>query len=261
MQSDELDSLLRVLEMYSYDEGRNRIVEALGAVLDLHRDAFSRVLAICGEHSPEAVARMRADPVVAGILEGYGLVDSDPRSRVEAVLGQLQPRIQQHGGQTKILEAGASAVRIQVIRPANPGEDAFFERLASDIEKSVREEVPELAEVSVTCATNLAYAETPRAWLPLVHRFELEGGDLRKIQLFEDPVLACDVGGKVFAFRDRCPDGGGSLEDAGRDGPVIACPCHGHRFDLTSGRCLDRPDLHLDLLRVRLDETAVQVAL
>lgn len=261
MQSDELDQLLRVLEMYSFDEGRNRIVEALGAVLELHRDAFARVLAICRERAPEAVQRMQADPVIAGILEGYGLVESTARDRVRAVVGEFETQVRQHGGQLRIHDVDASTARIQVIRPPNPAEDGRFAQFAAEIEKSVREEAPELAEVSVLCVTDLAYAEKPRAWLPLVHRFELEGGELRKIQLFDDPVLACDVGEQVFAFRDRCPDGGESLEDATRVGPVISCPRHGHRFDLSSGRCFDRPDLHLDLLPVRLDATSVQVAL
>jgi nitrite reductase/ring-hydroxylating ferredoxin subunit len=107
----------------------------------------------------------------------------------------------------------------------------------------------------------MAYAEKRRNWLPLVHRFELEGGDLRKIQMFEDSVLACAVGSEVYAFRNRCPSGGRALEGWRRDGRLITCACHGHRFDLSDGRCVDRPELALELLPVRLDDTAVMVAL
>jgi nitrite reductase/ring-hydroxylating ferredoxin subunit len=42
---------------------------------------------------------------------------------------------------------------------------------------------------------------------------------------------------------------------------VITCGCHGHRFDLADGRCVDRPELALELLAVRVDDTAVMVAL
>ncbi len=259
MPSDRLEELIRVLEMYSFDEGRNRIVEALGAVLDLHRDAFSRTLAIAQEH-PELVERLRSDPVVGGILEGYGLIPSDAGKRVEAALAGLDPLLKEHGTQAKLLEVSEAAVRIQLMRPIH-ADGASLEKLTSEIENSLRDVAPELARITVTSLTNLAYAEVPRNWLPLVHRFELEGGELQKIQLFDEPVLACEVAGRVFAFYARCPAGGGSLENARREGAVITCSCHGHRFDLSSGRCLDRAGLSLELLRVSLDDTAVRVAL
>ncbi|MEP6993987.1 MAG: Rieske (2Fe-2S) protein [Acidobacteriota bacterium] len=260
MPSDRLEELLRVLEMYSYDEGRNRIVEALGAVLDLHREAFERTLGIVRERAPELVKILQSDPVVGGILEGYDLVESDIGQRVEGALTRVGPLLKELGAQARVVELSGSSIRVQVIRGIH-GDDVSVRALTGDIEKSLREDAPELTEITVTSATNLAYAETPHSWLPLVHRFELEGGELHKIQIFDQSVLACDVNGKIFVFYDRCPAGGSSLESSSRDGAVITCACHGHRFDLASGRCLDRPNLTLELLSVSLDDTAVKVAL
>ena len=260
MPSDRLDELLRVLEMYSYDEGRNRIVEALGEVLDLHREAFDRTLALARERAPELIAVLKNDPVVGGILEGSGLVESDFPGQVEAALAPLAPLLKEHGTQAKLLAVSASSARIHLTRPIH-GDAASLQIMTASIEKALREDLPELSEITVTSTINLAYAEAPHKWLPLVHRFELESGDLRRIQLFDEPVLACDAGGKVFAFYDRCPAGGGSLEGSSREGAVITCVCHGLRFDLSSGRCLDQDGLALDLLAVALDDTAVKVAL
>ena len=260
MPSESLDELLRVLEMYSFDEGRNRIVEALGAVLDLHREAFDRTLALARERAPELVAILKNDPVVGGILEGYGLVESDLPKRVEAALAPLAPLLKEHGTQAKLLAVDELSARVHLTRPIH-GDAASLETLTLSIEKALREDLPELSEITVTSTVDLAYAETPHKWLPLVHRFELEGGDLRKIQLFDEPVLACDAGGKVFAFYDRCPAGGGSLEGSKREGAVLTCVCHGLRFDLSNGRCLDQDGLALKLLPVSLDDTAVKVAL
>jgi nitrite reductase/ring-hydroxylating ferredoxin subunit/Fe-S cluster biogenesis protein NfuA len=258
--SERLDELLRVLEMYSFDEGRNRIVEALGAVLDLHREAFDRTLSLARERAPQLIPLLKQDPVVGGILEGYGLVESDFARHVESALAPLAPLLKEHGTQAKLLSVNASSARIHLTRPIHC-DAASLERMTAAIEKALREDLPELSDITVTSAINLAYAEAPRKWLPLVHRFELEGGDLRKIQLFDEPVLACDAGGKVFAFYDRCPAGGGSLEGSRREGTVVTCACHGLRFDLASGRCLDQDGLALDLLAVSLDDTAVKVAL
>ena len=260
MSSESLEELLRVLEMYSFDEGRNRIVEALGAVLDLHRDAFDRTLALARERAPELIPLLKKDPVVGGILEGYGLVESDLAQRVEGALAPLAPLLKEQATRAKLLSVSASSARIHLTRPIH-GDDASLRILTSSIEKALREELPELSEITVTSAIDMAYAVTPHKWLPLVHRFELEGGDLRKIQLFDDSVLACAVGGRVFAFYDRCPAGGESLEGSRREGSVLTCPCHGLRFDLSNGRCLDQDGLALTLLPVSLDDTAVKVAL
>ena len=260
MAADRLDELMRVLEMYSYDEGRKRIVQALGDVLELHREAFSRTLAIAGEAHPELVGRLKSDPIVRGILEGYGLVPSDSREGVEAALARVAPLLKELETQAKIVEATDAAVHINLVRPIHADGDSL-RRLTSEIEKALKDEVPESTRITVSSSTNFAYAAAPRKWLPLVHRFELEGGDLRKIQVFDDAVLACQVGEKVFAFRDRCPAGSESLESSSREGAVITCGCHGHRFDLASGKCLDRPGLSLALLPVDLDDTAVRVAL
>ncbi|MBC8647722.1 MAG: Rieske 2Fe-2S domain-containing protein [Thermoanaerobaculia bacterium] len=258
MADDKLEELLRVLEMYSYDDGRNRIVEALGAVLDLHRDAFARTLAIAGASDPGLVERLRRDPVVAGILEGYGLIETDVARQVESALERLRPLLEKDRTAAKLMEVSSGSVRIHFVRPLDA--EVSLERLVSEVEKSLKDDLPDHS-VTVTSSVNMAYAEKRRNWLPLVHRFELEDEELRRIQMFDDSVLACDVGGEVYAFRDRCPSGGLAPEGWRREGRVITCPCHGHRFDLSDGHCVDRPELALELLPVRLDDTAVLVGL
>ena len=258
MADDKLDELLRVLEMYSFDDGRNRIVEALGAVLELHREAFARTLEIAGATDPGLIQRLRQDPVVEGILEGYGLIEADVARQVEAALERLRPVLEKDKTAAKLMEVSSDSVSIHLIRPL--GAEVSLESLTSQIRNSLREDLPGHAVV-VTSTLNMAYAEKRRSWLPLVHRFELEGGELRKIEMFDDAVLACDVEGEVHAFRDRCPSGGRALEGWRLDGRTITCACHGHRFDLSDGRCLDRPELALEVVPIRIDDTAVMVAL
>ncbi|MDQ6891484.1 MAG: Rieske (2Fe-2S) protein [Acidobacteriota bacterium] len=258
MAEDKLEELLRVLEMYSFDEGRNRIVQALGAVLELHREAFARTLAIAGATDKTLIDRLRQDPVVSGILEGYGLIEANIAEQVQAALERLKPLLERDGTAAKLMEVSTTSVTIHLIQPVDP--EVSLETLTSEIEKAVRLELPDHS-VKVTSTVNMAYAEKRRNWLPLVHRFELEDGELRRIALFDGAVLACDVEGKVHAFRDRCPPEGRAFEGWRRDGRVITCACHGHRFDLADGRCVDRPELALELLPVRVDDTAVMVAL
>lgn len=256
MPDDRLEELLRVLEMYSYDDGRNRIVEALGAVLELHREAFARTLEIAGVTDPGLIERLRRDPLVAGILEGYGLVETDAAQQVEAALERLRPLLEKDRTAAKLMELSPDSIKIHLLRPLDP--QVALEMLTSEIEKCLRDDLPEHT-VTVTSSVNMAYAEKRRNWLPLVHRYQLEGGELRRIEMFDDAVLACDVQGEVYAFRDRCPAGGQPFEGWRLDGRTITCACHGHRFDLSDGRCLDRSELSLVLLPVRIDNTAVMV--
>ncbi len=258
MPEDKLEELLHVLEMYSYDDGRNRIVEALGAVLELHREAFARTLEIAGATDKGLLERLRQDPVVSGILEGYGLIETNIALQVEAALERLKPLLEKDRTAAKLMEVSSDSVSIHLIRPLDP--EVALETLTSEIEKALRDELPDHS-VKVTSAVNMAYAEKRRKWLPLVHRFELEDGELRRIDMFDDAVLTCDFEGEVYAFRDRCPPEGLAFEGWRRDGRVITCACHGHRFDLSDGRCVDRPELVLELLPVRVDDTAVMVAL
>ena len=140
MADDRLDELLRVLEMYSFDDGRNRIVEALGAVLELHREAFARTLEIAGATDPGLIGRLRQDPVVEGILEGYGLIEADVAEQVEAALERLRPLLEKDRTAAKLMEVSSDSVSIHLIRPLDP--EVSLETLTSEIQKSLREELP-----------------------------------------------------------------------------------------------------------------------
>jgi 3-phenylpropionate/trans-cinnamate dioxygenase ferredoxin component len=54
-------------------------------------------------------------------------------------------------------------------------------------------------------------------------------------------LLVMKVGGRVYALNSRCPHASAPLDSSGVVvGRTITCATHGRRFDLGSGRCLDR---------------------
>lgn len=57
----------------------------------------------------------------------------------------------------------------------------------------------------------------------------------------DTPVLLLRRGGVIHAVHDRCSHRGCSLSEGELDGDVITCPCHGSRFDVTSGMVLRGP--------------------
>ena len=89
---------------------------------------------------------------------------------------------------------------------------------------------------------------------------EMPEGTLRTVALDRGAVLLCAAYGRVYAFRDACPDAGGSLEAGSLVAFVLKCPCHGHAFDVRSGRGLSRRDLALEPLPSAWDGLDLRVA-
>jgi 3-phenylpropionate/trans-cinnamate dioxygenase ferredoxin component len=58
----------------------------------------------------------------------------------------------------------------------------------------------------------------------------------------EDRLVALfKVGGKFFAIDDVCTHDGGPLAEGALEDHTIACPRHGAKFDIRTGRALTMP--------------------
>lgn len=63
-------------------------------------------------------------------------------------------------------------------------------------------------------------------------------------QLFEvddTVVVILHVGKEFFCLDDVCTHDGGPLSDGSFDGDTIACPRHGAKFDIRTGKALTMP--------------------
>jgi 3-phenylpropionate/trans-cinnamate dioxygenase ferredoxin subunit len=54
-------------------------------------------------------------------------------------------------------------------------------------------------------------------------------------------VVLMHVGGEFFCLDDVCTHDGGPLSDGTLDDHTIACPRHGAKFDIRSGKVLSMP--------------------
>jgi nitrite reductase/ring-hydroxylating ferredoxin subunit len=66
-------------------------------------------------------------------------------------------------------------------------------------------------------------------------------GELRRFDLGGTPVAVANVGGTLYAFGNTCTHQGCSLAQGELDGTTVTCPCHGSRFDVTSGAVVRGP--------------------
>ncbi len=92
-----------------------------------------------------------------------------------------------------------------------------------------------------------------QSWRKLAESAEIPEGALLKRTVGRMEFLVTRVNGQVSVLTNRCPHEGCRLSGGLlRDG-VIACPCHGARFDALTGRMLSPPALD-DLLRFPVKE-------
>jgi nitrite reductase/ring-hydroxylating ferredoxin subunit/uncharacterized membrane protein len=82
----------------------------------------------------------------------------------------------------------------------------------------------------------------PESFVPTIGTSELEGEELRKVDVAGVPVLLARAqSGEVCALAHTCTHLGGPLADGSRDGDTVTCPWHGSRFDLRTGRVVEGP--------------------
>ncbi|MHB1037796.1 MAG: non-heme iron oxygenase ferredoxin subunit [Pirellulales bacterium] len=61
------------------------------------------------------------------------------------------------------------------------------------------------------------------------------------VEVDDHVVVLLHVGGEFFALDDVCTHDGGPLGEGDLEGFEIACPRHGARFDIRTGRALSMP--------------------
>jgi len=87
-----------------------------------------------------------------------------------------------------------------------------------------------------------------------------EPGEAAAFVVRGERIAVANVGGALHAFDDSCPHRQCSLADGVLDGPAITCPCHGSRFDVTTGARLRGPAARaVKIYAVRLVDGALQV--
>jgi nitrite reductase/ring-hydroxylating ferredoxin subunit len=82
----------------------------------------------------------------------------------------------------------------------------------------------------------------PESFVPVLNATELQGDELRQVEVDGIPVLlARSQGGEVCALASTCTHLGGPLAEGSREGDTVTCPWHGSRFDLRTGAVVEGP--------------------
>ena len=82
------------------------------------------------------------------------------------------------------------------------------------------------------------------------------------VEIDERLVVVFHVGGNLYCLEDFCTHDGGTLGDGSLLGKSIACPRHGAKFDIETGKALTMPATEDTLAHeVRVEGDAVFVKL
>ena len=97
--------------------------------------------------------------------------------------------------------------------------------------------------------------------IPVLHQFELRHGDFFKVQFFDEELLLCNVEGRPFAFKNRCPESGGPLGKSELRQFTITCPCHHQVYDLRTGSNVANDGPKLEIMPVTVEDGVIRVNL
>jgi nitrite reductase/ring-hydroxylating ferredoxin subunit len=99
-------------------------------------------------------------------------------------------------------------------------------------------------------------------WVTVGQAGEISDGEVNPYTVGERQVAIANVGGTLHAFDDLCPHAQCSLAEGELDDIVIECPCHGSRFDVTTGEVLRGPASEpVDVFEAREEGEELQVSL
>jgi 3-phenylpropionate/trans-cinnamate dioxygenase ferredoxin subunit len=101
---------------------------------------------------------------------------------------------------------------------------------------------------------------TEPTFLRALHENDLPPGEKKAVDLAGRSILICHVGGRFFAVSNICSHAEKRLECGRMGNGWIACPIHGARFDLASGKPRNPPAKRpIATYAVRLVEGWVEV--
>lgn len=294
----QLGALVEELEQYPDTEVREKSLDIVQIILNLHGEGLRRMLATF-ESLPlksEIYARLLGDEVIRALLTIHDLLPEELETRVAKAVEELRPFLISQGCDVKLLsvEDGRALLRLMRSGKGAPPVAALkleiekvFDVAAPDLLGIDIEGVAEQVEATAKAAALLGAmiapprGETPPAklvqikrprpdttnvsgtWVSVVRALSFGDGQFKVVSYADVNLLICKLDGEFYAYRNACTaDEGHTLDDARFDSPVLTCTCHGYSYDLRrGGACAEKPDLRLQSLPSKVEDDKVKVAL
>ena len=275
---EELGRLADELEAHPDPAVRAQVTALLQGIDIVHRGALTQLVEAIRAMAGDAfLNRLAADPAVRLLLVSYVLQAVDRWLLAEEALDLVRPHMNADGVHVELLEVvgGVVAVRLHGLSADDPALDG----VRRDVEEALQTGLLGFQELEVRDgpaprATAPEAAFVPReavrrAQQPVYRTLcsvdELSPGATRSSTVDGMGVLVARVGDEFFAVRNACGTSPLPLDYSTLHGTELHCSWHGCRYDIRTGRRLDRPDAspeeQLRVLPVRVREGVAEVAI
>jgi Fe-S cluster biogenesis protein NfuA/nitrite reductase/ring-hydroxylating ferredoxin subunit len=268
-----VEALLDDAEGLADPAARATALALVQAILELYGEGLTRIVdhVAAGDDGALAAA-FSADELVAHLLFLHGIHPVPLEARVHDALEEVRPYLASHGGDVELLgvQDGIVRLRLQGSCSGCPSstatlklaiEDAIH-KAAPDVERVEAEGAVEAAPPSLL-QIEMAPARPQRAWSMTAGIPELDEDATLVREVEGEAVLFLRLGGRVLAYRSRCPGCETPLDAAPLSGRELSCAGCGNRYDVRrAGRGLDASTLQLEPLPLLVDhDGGLKVAL
>jgi Fe-S cluster biogenesis protein NfuA/nitrite reductase/ring-hydroxylating ferredoxin subunit len=278
-----IEELVRRLETASDPEVLTTARTLVAGVMELHREALDRVLAVLGRSGAAGSAildSLTRDDLVASVLLLHDLHPADLETRVRGALEKTRPYLKSHGGNVELVgidAPGTVRLRLQGSCHGCPS-SALTLKLA--IEQAIHEAAPEVSAIEVEGRTDAPQRHGPAlvglsvgsasnghgdaftGWTDVQDLGLTTPGATTRRNLEGREVVFCLVESTLYAYGASCPVCEADVGGAAVAGRTLTCPRCGQAYDLVgAGRALDRTDLQLTPVPLLTRDGCTQVAL
>jgi Fe-S cluster biogenesis protein NfuA len=147
---DRIEQALDELHATADPRTINLAEELLRLVSELYGAGFARVIELTQERTPELIAALAEDELVASLLLVHGLHPESLDNRVEAALVAVRPFLAQHGGNVELLgiDDEIGAVKLRLLGSCD-GCPSSASTLKGAVEVAIADAAPEIRRIVV----------------------------------------------------------------------------------------------------------------
>lgn len=208
-------------------------------------------------------------PEVYQLFLSHGIIQPSLESRVAQVLELVRPYVRSHGGDVELVEVQGDTAFVR-LHGSCSGCSMSAQTLKHGVEAAITGRIPEIRRVQEVKEEAVA-GFIPLEQIALGGTLEglgwvqgppaktLREGEPYRLQTQGYDVLLVRLEGRVFAYRNRCPHMGMTLDKGICDSGILTCPWHGLRFDLSSGECVSAPQVQLEPFPLRIEDDVIWV--
>ncbi len=100
----------------------------------------------------------------------------------------------------------------------------------------------------------------PQSFVKVAQTDDLAPGEMKLVEIGDEQILLCNIGGQFHAVSDVCTHAQCSLSEGYLDDALVECPRHGSVFDVRTGQVRNPPaDEPLPVYQVRVQGKDVLV--